>query len=288
MVKMHKRKIIVFLLVALALLFPNLVNASNWSVGDNWSVGTNWLVDSEDTYATEITIVEPENTTYTTSTVPIDCSATTNGTNPVITWNIQFSNGSWLYAENQTYTVATSATINENCTATFCAHVTTDEGASDYETVVFTVVVVEEPETTPAPSTPTGGGGGGTTGSYTVTVTVHNDSKVLANVEVRLGNYYATSDSDGKAVFVGVASGFYELKVYVAGQVLYENSVTVQGDSGFMVDLSKPEQAPIDTDLVVVSGVGFEVPVWAVVGGFGFLLAVLAFSGRGNRRRSRR
>ncbi|MFA5365917.1 MAG: right-handed parallel beta-helix repeat-containing protein, partial [Candidatus Bathyarchaeia archaeon] len=106
-------------------------------------IGDYVLADTGATYLAVLTVNDPENTTYTTSSVPVNIDYDTNGTNAVRTWNIQFQNGSWLYAENQTYTVATSATINENLTATFCAHLTIDEGTTDYKEVIFTTAIPE-------------------------------------------------------------------------------------------------------------------------------------------------
>lgn len=149
-------------------------------------------------------------------------------------------------------------------------------------------LTLDNPEPEPTPSAPTGGPGGVTGETYTVTIIVHNSSKVLGNVEVRLGNLYAYTDSEGKATFVGVVAGFYELKVYVEGQVKYENSVDVEGDKTVMVDLNKPGQPPVDVGEVDVSGFGFEVPVWVIIGFIGVLFAMLAFRGRGGRRRRNR
>lgn len=127
------------------------------AIGDNLATDYETVVFTvaipEDTYFITVTLVAPANTTYSTSSIPINVTTTTNGTNPVTTWNIQFSNGTWLYAENQTYTVETTATINENLTATFYAWANNTESSTDNSSVIFTVDISSEPEPSPS-STP--------------------------------------------------------------------------------------------------------------------------------------
>jgi hypothetical protein len=108
--------------------------------------------ESEPTYAVNLTVNDPQNTTYINSTIPIDLTVTTNGTASTI-YNIQFPNGTWLYESNQTYTSATTATINENTTnAIFCALSTISEDSTqDYKTVTFSVAIPAESE--PEPTT---------------------------------------------------------------------------------------------------------------------------------------
>ncbi|MFA5365934.1 MAG: hypothetical protein WC325_12195, partial [Candidatus Bathyarchaeia archaeon] len=126
------------------------------AIGDNLATDYETVVFTvaipEDTYFITVTLVAPANTTYSTSSIPINVTTTTNGTNPVTTWNIQFSNGTWLYAENQTYTVETTATINENLTATFYAWANNTEGSTDNSSVIFTVDISSEPEPSPSPT----------------------------------------------------------------------------------------------------------------------------------------
>jgi hypothetical protein len=108
-----------------------------------------------DTYPISATINNPENSTYATSSTPVNLTITTNGTNPVTTWNIQFANGTWLYGSNQTYTIPTTVTINENLTATFSVWAVNTQGANYTGSVIFTVAITAEPTPTPSPtSTP--------------------------------------------------------------------------------------------------------------------------------------
>lgn len=95
------------------------------------------------TYTLTLTVTSPTNSTYTTTSVSVQLSSSGNDTNPVITWNVQYSNGTWLYGSNQTYSGATSMTLAENATLTFCGHVVGDNLAADYKEVMFTTYFVE-------------------------------------------------------------------------------------------------------------------------------------------------
>ena len=98
-------------------------------------------IESAPPASVTLVITSPANTTYTSSTITISLSAS-GGTIDKIWWNIQFENASWLYAENQTYTVATSVVIDENVTATFYGYANNTDGNSDDGSVVFTVYIV--------------------------------------------------------------------------------------------------------------------------------------------------
>jgi hypothetical protein len=98
-------------------------------------------IESAPPASVTLVITSPANTTYTSSTITISLSAS-GGTIDKIWWNIQFENASWLYVENQTYTVATSVTIDENVTATFHGYANNTDGNSDDGSVVFTVYIV--------------------------------------------------------------------------------------------------------------------------------------------------
>jgi len=93
------------------------------------------------TYTLWLTIVYPENTTYTDPEVPVSLYTTGNDTGVTINYNVQFSNGSWLYISNQTYTAPTYMTINENATsATFYGYAAGDHQSTD-NTVQFSVAL---------------------------------------------------------------------------------------------------------------------------------------------------
>ena len=140
-----------------ALWHYNLANnAPAWATLDEFN--TNFLISSSpsNSYTASLTVTNPTNITYTTSTIPIQLSSSGNDTNKVISWNVKFSNSTWLYGSNQTYSTTTSATINQNVTnALFAAKVLGDNGANDSKQVYFSVGIYT-PDPTPTPSpTPT-------------------------------------------------------------------------------------------------------------------------------------
>lgn len=105
---------------------------------------------SADTYTLTLTVTNPQNTTYTSSSIPVQLGTSGNDTNPVITYNAQFSNGTWVYGTNQTYSVITIMVINENATnIRFCCHVIGDNLAVDYKEVMFTVEITTTPPSPP-------------------------------------------------------------------------------------------------------------------------------------------
>jgi hypothetical protein len=85
-----------------------------------------------------ITITSPTNTTYTTSTVPVQLSAS-GGTIDTILWNCTYTNGTVAYA-NTVYTVETSMTLG-NGSYIFNAFANNTDGNWDEETVTFTVAI---------------------------------------------------------------------------------------------------------------------------------------------------
>ena len=93
-------------------------------------------------YTLTLTVSNPQNTTYTASSIPVELSTSGNDTNPIITYNFRFANGTWLYGTNQTYTTPTSMTISGNATGKFCAHAVGDNGTTDYEEVWLTVQII--------------------------------------------------------------------------------------------------------------------------------------------------
>jgi hypothetical protein len=83
--------------------------------------------------------VNPQNTT---SSISVSLSSSGNDTNPVITWNAKFTNGTCLYGSNQTYSGTTSMAINDNATdVLFFAHVGGDNSTQDYKEVTFSVTI---------------------------------------------------------------------------------------------------------------------------------------------------
>jgi len=85
-----------------------------------------------------LTITSPTNTTYTSSTVSVELSAS-GGTVDKIIWNCTFTSGTVVYA-NQTYTVATSMTL---LTGSYIFHAVANntDGNIDAQTVWFSVML---------------------------------------------------------------------------------------------------------------------------------------------------
>jgi hypothetical protein len=112
------------------------------------------LADSQiiDTYNLSLTIIQPQNTFYTTNIIPLNCSLTTNGTSPILTYNIQYENGTWLYVSNQTYTAPTIAILNYNSTATVYFDGSISEGTTATSNVTFTCYYYVSPTSTPSPT----------------------------------------------------------------------------------------------------------------------------------------
>jgi len=96
-----------------------------------------------DSYMLSLSVTNPTATTYPdgADNIPVEVEDTGNGTNTVITYNFQHSNGTWLFGSNQTYTVPIDVTIQEyrNSTWTFSVHGINDELVEDYEEVEFNV-----------------------------------------------------------------------------------------------------------------------------------------------------
>lgn len=113
-----------------------------FSSNGNWTVVVSVPAS---VYEVDLTIVRPENITY-SGTVYVELSTSGNETDLVVTWNCFFANSSWLYETNQTYSGITSFGIGENCTMTFCGYVEGEHGASDYGEVEYSVLITPEGE----------------------------------------------------------------------------------------------------------------------------------------------
>lgn len=98
-----------------------------------------YYTTEDTTYTVDLTIDDPENTTYET-TVPVSLSNIGNDTAPTYSWNVLFQNSSWLYASNKTVTTY-SMTIAENQTdCLFACKILSVNGTADYDEVYFSVV----------------------------------------------------------------------------------------------------------------------------------------------------
>jgi hypothetical protein len=102
--------------------------------------GMNYSVWLEGSGIVTLTVTNPQNTTYTTPTVPVQLSAS-GGTIDKIWWNCK-NVSTWIYGSNQTYTTPTSMTGFVNGTSyTFYGWANNTLGNWDEETVMFTVQI---------------------------------------------------------------------------------------------------------------------------------------------------
>jgi len=115
----------------------------NDSQGQWSNTGIRYLITTT-TETCYLTIIKPQNTTYTTSTIPVEITAT-GGTIDKKWFNCK--NGtSWIYGSNQTYTVPTSMTGFVNGSSyTFYGWANNTDGNMDEETIMFTVAIPSSP-----------------------------------------------------------------------------------------------------------------------------------------------
>lgn len=144
--EVNKTKISEILVVLLLLVFLFLPATSSgfesgdWTINeyaDDWTIAQEWNIYG-DAYSLTLTVTNPQNISYNTYSVPVEMSTSGTDTNPVVTYNFQFSNGTWLYGVNQTYVAPTYMVFNENCTGTFYGMAVGDH-ASDSKNVSLTV-----------------------------------------------------------------------------------------------------------------------------------------------------
>jgi hypothetical protein len=184
---------------------------------------------SAPTYYVTITINAPANTTYTSSSISINFSTSTNGTLDSRWFNIK--NGSnWLYT-NQSYSSATSKTISTNGTYTFYSWASIAEGESDSKNVTFTVAITEE--------SPGGGGSSGTDVYYRITFSCF-DSGYVKDVMIDVYNNDSGifvlrlwSDQNGNATGELPSGNYNYIAVYGSSTVedvfqhFYEQTIDV-------------------------------------------------------------
>jgi hypothetical protein len=92
-----------------------------------------------------LTILKPENITYSSGTIPVNLTAS-GGTIDKRWFNCK-NETEWIYLENQTYTEPTSMTGFVNGTYTFYGWANNTQGSEDEQTVMFTVAISSEDET---------------------------------------------------------------------------------------------------------------------------------------------
>jgi hypothetical protein len=121
-------------------------NVANTETADNYGDCDvdNLDLQEAETPSVTVTITYPQNTTYTTSTIPVQLSAS-GGTIDKIWYNCK--NGtSWIYGSNITYTAPTSMTGFINGSSyKFYAWANNTDGNMDEETVMFSVAISPSP-----------------------------------------------------------------------------------------------------------------------------------------------
>jgi hypothetical protein len=123
------------------------IDGDAWVVSRDVSDMTYWVQNDDipDTYTLSNEIVNPTNTTYNSVSVPVQLTVSGNDTNIVTTFNTKFSDGTWLYGTNQTYTTATTMTIPTNETnVLFCA-LSEGDHEKAYTEVYFSVNITPQP-----------------------------------------------------------------------------------------------------------------------------------------------
>jgi hypothetical protein len=264
---------------------PNLGNfyANPLSLTTNQSyVLTGYQTSGIDTYPITLTIHEPLNaTTYNSTLVPVNCTTSTNGTNPVITYNVYFSNATWMYETNQTYTEPLNITISQNVTdARFCALAVNDEAVSSYQEVFFNVSIPAEPEPPPT-ATPIGGGGGGGTIGYVVHLSFiyQENNQSVANAKVNITGNIQYTDNQGQVSYY-LAAGYYPIEVTVkngSDTEIYHTAITVTQSETFTLMLS-----PVEQNIVAVVLVYADI-FWLILIGGTIVLVYYVGKGKGSK-----
>lgn len=115
-----------------------------WATGDHATATaqTAFGVTSTSVYVLAISITSPTNTTYSLRTVPVAVTTLSSGneTGVVYNWNVLIDGATWLYLTNQTI-AETTIVFTDNCSAVFACSAMGTHGATDYETVSFTVSI---------------------------------------------------------------------------------------------------------------------------------------------------
>lgn len=153
------------LAVLTILLFP--IVYADWHSTSEWSISPEW--DLAGTSVSPIvTISNPQNTTYSTSTIPVSITAV-GGTIDKIWYNM-YNGSAWLYPVNLTYTVSTSMLNFVNGTDyKFYGWANNTDGISSESTVMFSVGIYVLP---PPPSNYVAVALNGPSNGYSTTETV--------------------------------------------------------------------------------------------------------------------
>jgi len=139
---------IVTVLAALTLLLYPVYSTiyGEWNVTNEWIMTSEWGLTGTPV-SPMMTISNPQNTTYTVSTIPVTLSAV-GGTIDDIWYNV-YNSSAWLYPVNLTYTTSTSMLNFVNGTDyKFYAWTNNTDGFSSESTVMFSVGIYIIPPVT--------------------------------------------------------------------------------------------------------------------------------------------
>ena len=167
------------------------------------------------TYALEISSVSPENTTYTSSTVPFEVSNTGNETG--VAWQINAYLDGVPVGANQTSATG-SFTGLASGTYTFAVYGIGDNGAEDYEEIVFTVLlptyVTEVSIVKPAVTSYNG------IVSWEVDTSASNDTGITLQINVYgylTGTPVGANQTSATGTFTISTTGLYTFAVLAVG-----------------------------------------------------------------------
>jgi predicted GH43/DUF377 family glycosyl hydrolase len=204
------------------------------------------------TYTLSLTVNNPKNVTYLSSIIPIDCSISTNGTNPTIKYNIQYQNGSWLYPVNQTYLAPTIAVVPQNVKATACFDASIAEGLNIHKNVCFTVQAASQgasssssSETTTSKSSLNSSDEAENKKNLDVGIQVVKKGVVLKNATIELlgMGIEQTNGVDGVAYF-SLEAGTYSVIIYDNNfQQIYNGTITVNSNGIYAINVEEPTVA---------------------------------------------
>jgi hypothetical protein len=167
------------------------------------------------TYALEISSVSPENITYTSSTVPFEVSNTGNETG--VAWQINAYLAGVPVGVNQTSATGSFTGLTDG-TYTFAVYGIGDNGAEDYEEVVFTVLlptyVTEASIVKPTVTSYNG------TVTWEVDTSASNDTGITLQINVYgylTGTPIGANQTSTTGTFTISTTGLYTFAVYAEG-----------------------------------------------------------------------
>jgi hypothetical protein len=239
------------LAVLTILLFP--IVYADWHSTTEWTISPDW--DLAGTSVSPIvTISNPQNTTYSSSTIPVTLSAS-GGTIDKIWYNV-YNGSAWLYPSNLTYTVSTSMLNFVNGTDyKFYGWANNTDGISSESTVMFSVSIYVPP---PPPYDYITVILNGPSDGYSTTDTVITftytpyTSNTLENASLWLNNTgtWQLSGSNTTALVNSTTNSitymFLTYGTFVWNIQIYNTTTSVFANANFTLTLTAPVVIPAD------------------------------------------